>query len=204
MFARTPRLLLRPGWMEDAPALTAAIGDEAIVRNLASAPWPYGEDDARAFLATWTDARLPRFLMVQRTAAEPRLIGGIGIDAGAAGDVELGYWIARPYWGLGYATEAGRHMVDLARTLGVRTIKAAHFLDNPASGAVLRKLGFRPTGRIAMRASKGRGGEAPTAEYIRSVEAPGNDGDSDGNDARGDVAFRWPEVMREDWRQAAA
>ncbi|HEX8257817.1 MAG TPA: GNAT family N-acetyltransferase, partial [Allosphingosinicella sp.] len=40
MFARTDRLLLRPGWAEDAPALYAAIADEAIVRNLASAPWP--------------------------------------------------------------------------------------------------------------------------------------------------------------------
>ncbi len=35
MFARTPRLLLRPGFPEDAPALAGAIADEAIVRNLA-------------------------------------------------------------------------------------------------------------------------------------------------------------------------
>ena len=41
MFARTERLLLRPGWAEDAPALAAAIADEMIVRNLATAPWPY-------------------------------------------------------------------------------------------------------------------------------------------------------------------
>ncbi|MBA3730647.1 MAG: GNAT family N-acetyltransferase, partial [Sphingomonas sp.] len=41
MFTRTARLLLRPGWAEDAPALAAAIGDERIVRNLATAPWPY-------------------------------------------------------------------------------------------------------------------------------------------------------------------
>ena len=41
MFARTPRLLLRPGFPEDAPALAAAIADEAIARNLANVPWPY-------------------------------------------------------------------------------------------------------------------------------------------------------------------
>ena len=40
MFARTKRLLLRPGWAQDAPALFRAIADEGIVRNLASAPWP--------------------------------------------------------------------------------------------------------------------------------------------------------------------
>ena len=41
MFARTTRLLLRPGWAEDAEALAQAIGDEMIVRNLSTAPWPY-------------------------------------------------------------------------------------------------------------------------------------------------------------------
>ena len=40
MFVRTDRLLLRPGWPEDAPALAAAIGEERIVRKLATAPWP--------------------------------------------------------------------------------------------------------------------------------------------------------------------
>src|SRR3989344_9521016 len=45
MFARTERLLLRPGWQEDAPALAKAIGEEGVVRNLATAPWapPPGE-----------------------------------------------------------------------------------------------------------------------------------------------------------------
>ena len=38
MFARTPRLLLRPGFPEDAPALAAAIADETIARNLAVGP----------------------------------------------------------------------------------------------------------------------------------------------------------------------
>jgi RimJ/RimL family protein N-acetyltransferase len=204
MFARTPRLLLRPGWAEDAPALTAAIADEAVVRNLARAPWPYGEEDARAFLASWADATMPRFVMVQRTAAQPRLIGCIGMEPDGTDAVELGYWVARPFWGLGYATEAGRHMIDLARTLGIGAIKASHFLDNPASGAVLRKLGFRPTGRVVMRASTGRASEAPTAEYVRQVEAPGNDpADGDGDDV-GITAMRWPDSLRQDWRLTAA
>jgi RimJ/RimL family protein N-acetyltransferase len=202
MFARTERLLLRPGWPEDAAALTAAIADESIVRNLASAPWPYAEQDARTFLAGWADAPLPRFLMVQRTAAQPRIIGCIGLDPMADGTVELGYWVARPFWGLGYATEAGRHMIDLARTLGVSEIAASHFIDNPASGGVLRKLGFRPTGRIVERHSKARRGVAPTAEYRRPVTAPGNDDAAEEPTAL--PAMRWPDTVREEWRQAAA
>src|SRR3546814_5847216 len=141
MFARTERLLRGPGWREDAPALAQAIGDEAIVRNLAHAPWPYREADAEAFLGGWTDGHPSRFLMVRRTASAPRLIGGVGLDRRQGGAVELGYWVARPYWGLGYATEAGRHMIDLARLLGISRLTAAHFTDNPASGAVLSSDG---------------------------------------------------------------
>ena len=60
MFARTERLLLRPGWAEDAPALSQAIADEMIVRNLSSAPWPFGLRDAEAHLAAPRDPRCPR------------------------------------------------------------------------------------------------------------------------------------------------
>ncbi|SNT16938.1 GNAT family N-acetyltransferase [Sphingopyxis indica] len=203
MFARTERLLLRPGWQEDAPALARAIGDEMIVRNLSRAPWPYDEAHARAFLGGWTEGNPSRFLMIQRTASAPRLIGCIGMDRMESGDVELGYWVARPYWGLGYATEAGRHMIDLARTLGIRRLVASHFTDNPASGAVLRKLGFRPTGRHPERASLGRSQTAPTIEYAREIAAPGNDGDGEDSPVAM-PGLRWPDTLREDWRLAAA
>ncbi len=157
MFARTDRLLLRPGWMEDAPALAAAIGDEAVVRNLARAPWPYGVTDAEAFLATFTDQKLPHFLAFTRTLGAPRLVGGCGLHVGDDGAPELGYWIARPYWGLGFATEAGRAVMNVARATGAGAVRAGHFIDNPASGNVLRKLGFRFTGRVERRPSVGRG-----------------------------------------------
>ncbi|MDZ3830666.1 MAG: GNAT family N-acetyltransferase [Sphingopyxis sp.] len=204
MFARTERLLLRPGWHEDAPALARAIGDEMIVRNLASAPWPYREDDARAFLAGWLDGSPSKFLMVQRTTSAPRIIGCIGLDAMADGSVELGYWVARPHWGLGYATEAARHMIELARTMGIRRIVASHFVDNPASGSVLRKLGFRATGCRPMRQSLGRGAAAPTVEYVRDIAAPGNDGGDSDTPVTMRDARRWPDALREEWRLAAA
>src|SRR5688572_6120182 len=103
MFARTERLLLRPGWAEDAPALATAIADEMIVRNLATAPWPYRLRDAEAFLAQPRDPVLPSFLIFERTDGEPRLAGSCGLGRRPSGAVELGYWIARPFWGRGIA-----------------------------------------------------------------------------------------------------
>ncbi len=162
MFARTTRLLLRPGWAEDAPALARAIADEAIVRNLSTAPWPYGVAEAEAFLAAPRDPTFPSFLIVERTNAAPRLIGACGFGRRPSGAVELGYWIARSHWNRGFATEAASALIDIARTLKLPQLEASHFVDNPASGRVLEKLGFAATGLPAERFSCARNGDAMT------------------------------------------
>jgi RimJ/RimL family protein N-acetyltransferase len=167
MFARTERLLLRPAWGEDADALFRAIGDERIVRNLATAPWPYLPEHARAWATTERPAHRPASLIFRLTPGGSELVGGIGIHDTPDGAVELGYWIARDHWGRGFASEAGRAMVTFARQgLKLERLVAGHFLDNPASGSVLRKLGFQPTGRIAMRHSLARGEATPMAEFV--------------------------------------
>ncbi|MFC4293135.1 GNAT family N-acetyltransferase [Sphingorhabdus arenilitoris] len=164
MFARTERLLLRPSWPEDAEALHRAACDEAIARNLAMVPWPYTLDDARSFAALDQDPLYPNFLLLQRTDGAPRIIGSCGLVA-REGGAEIGYWIARPYWGLGYASEAARAVVSIARAIGHRRLISGHFTDNPASGRVLRKIGFRPTGEVVLRHSAGRGSKVPCALY---------------------------------------
>lgn len=177
MFHRSQRLLLRPIWPEDWQALLAGIADEGVVRNLASAPWPYGEADARAFTALPVDPVHPRFLVTR--AADAQVVGCIGIGpvvgdaANDGGAIELGYWIARPFWGQGFATEAGAAMLEIAAMLGHRMLLASHFFDNPTSGRVLRKLGFEPTGRVEPRFSCGRGDEAVTIQYRRMLGEAG-------------------------------
>ncbi|HEX8481365.1 MAG TPA: GNAT family N-acetyltransferase [Allosphingosinicella sp.] len=162
MFVRTQRLLLRPGWSQDAPALFDAIGDERIVRNLATAPWPYRPEDSEAWLATERTPSELSPLIFLRTGAGLELIGAIGIGRRPTGEMEFGYWIARRHWGRGYATEAGRALLETARHgLRLRKLDAGHFIDNPASGRVLEKLGFAPTGKIMPRYSAGRGEATP-------------------------------------------
>lgn len=169
MFARTDRLLLRPGWAEDAPALAQAIADEAIVRNLGNAPWPYRLADAEAFLSAPKDPALPTFLIFARTKGAPELVGACGLARRPSGSVELGYWIARAHWGNGYATEAATHLIRIARTLGLTRLEGAHFVDNPASGRVLEKLGFVPTGLTAPRRSCARDAEVMTRLFRLSL-----------------------------------
>jgi RimJ/RimL family protein N-acetyltransferase len=154
-------LLLRPGFPEDAPALAAAIADEAIARNLANVPWPYRMRDADAFLASPRDPVLPSLLIFERSSAAPRLIGACGLGRRPSGAVEMGYWIARPYWSRGFATEACEALVGIARALGLPSLEGSHFLDNPASARVLEKLGFEPRGLVAPRMSCARGEEVP-------------------------------------------
>jgi RimJ/RimL family protein N-acetyltransferase len=163
--------LLRPGWAEDAPALARAIADEQIVRNLAVVPWPYGLKEAEAFLGAPKDPALPSCLLFVRTAGEPELVGAAGLSRRASGAVELGYWIARAHWNRGYATEAATQLVAIARTLGLPRLTAFHFLDNTASGRVLEKLGFVPTGLTGPRYSCGRGSAAPARQLSLCLAA---------------------------------
>jgi RimJ/RimL family protein N-acetyltransferase len=169
MFARTERLLLRPSWPEDAGELHQAIADEGIVRNLASAPWPYTAADAAQFAMQEHDRLYPAFLLMLRTHGAPHLIGSCGIG-NYDGSAELGYWIARPYWGLGFATEAARAVVNIAKAIGHKKLIASHFTDNPASGNVLRKLGFQNTGETALRHSNGRREAMTSALYEKALD----------------------------------
>jgi RimJ/RimL family protein N-acetyltransferase len=179
MFIRSERLFLRPGWAEDWDDIFARIADEGVVRNLARAPWPYSEDDARAF-ATKPQTRChPHFLVTLPGEEGAQVIGAAGLgpvdDGVSGGAVELGYWLGREHWGRGYATEAARGVLSVARMLGHRRVIGRHFVDNPASGSVLRKLGFRPTGPIATIASKGRAAPAPSRSYELLLGEPEGD-----------------------------
>ncbi|MBF5089709.1 GNAT family N-acetyltransferase [Novosphingobium sp. NBM11] len=189
MFIRSERLFLRPGWPEDWAELLALIDDESVVRNLARAPWPYSPADARAFASQPQARRHPHFFVTLPGATGAKLIGCVGL-ADQDGGAELGYWIARQHWGRGYATEAVRAVLALAPTLGHRRLGAHHFLDNPASGRVLAKAGFVPTGDVRPRFSLARRGAAPSAAYVLHLAAPVNGG-SEGGDAGDSI-----EVMR--------
>jgi RimJ/RimL family protein N-acetyltransferase len=144
-----------------------SLNDEAIVRNLARAPWPYTIEDARSYAALVQNPYLPHFLV---TLPDVGVIGAAGISE-HEGEPQIGYWIAREHWGKGYATEASAAVLQIARMLGHKRLTAGHFADNPASGKVLRKIGFVPSGRPGKRFSLARGMAAESVEYTLDLEA---------------------------------
>ena len=167
MFMRTERLFLRPVFEEDWRDVYREIADESIVRNLARAPWPYRQEDARDFCARAARESVTRFAITLPTAKGAPVIGMIGFEKLDGEGEELGYWIGRNWQRRGFATEAVRGVIAIAEALGTRSLEAGHFTDNPASGKVLRKAGFLPTGAVESMASAGRGGEkVPCRRFV--------------------------------------
>jgi RimJ/RimL family protein N-acetyltransferase len=161
---RTDRLILRPPAAGDVQAITRLAGDLAIARMTTRMPHPYAEADARQFvtLVARQDGARERTFTIERSGEGP--MGAIGFHRPASGGpIELGYWIGRPYWGRGYATEAVAGALPWAsQDWGRKAIASGHFADNAASANVLIKSGFLYTGEVQMRHSRARGGTAPT------------------------------------------
>ncbi len=76
------------------------------------------------------------------------LVGVVGLTLDAKrAHGRLGYWVGRAYWGHGVATEAAGRLTRWGfANLHLDRINAEVTTDNPASAAVLRRIGFRQTG----------------------------------------------------------
>lgn len=175
MFIRTKRLFLRPVFPEDWRDVYCGLGNQDTVRMLARAPWPYLPEHARTFCSLPTSPESMKFAITLPERAGAPVVGMIGMepDPDENGEREIGYWIAPGFRGLGFASEALCGMIDTARALGIICVHAGHYLDNPASGAVLRRAGFVPTGEVRLTACTGRGGEkVQTRRYVLNLAGP--------------------------------
>ena len=141
-FIETPRLRLRPWRNADAPALFELARDPHIGMLCGWKPYEH-IDDAHEALSTFLAA--PDSYAVT-LASTGEIVGSIALridtDSPEATVADIGYWIGAPYWGNGYASEAGRAIIERARELGVETIILKYFDGNDASRRVSEKLGF--------------------------------------------------------------
>lgn len=131
----TKRLKLRPVTGDDAYDIAVGIGDWNVLRWLTSPPWPYRLEDAHDFINRQST------FQARGIDLDGKIIGVVGITP----ELDVGYWLATPYHGQGYMTEAAvaaiadhfRHCND--------TLTSGYLLGNAASRNVLTKLGFQNT-----------------------------------------------------------
>ena len=168
MFIRSERLFLRPGWPEDAAELAQVIASGPVMSNVAALELPGCVDDARELIDGARGRTLPAFFITVPSAGGAKIIGGIGLGHDGP-DVELGYWLASEHWGQGYAAEAARAVLSLARALGHGRVIANQFVDDRASLLVLTRAGFRPTGEQRLRRT-GDGEAALAAIYVADID----------------------------------
>lgn len=142
----TERLMLRALVPADAPELFRLINDFEVAKQLARVPFPYPRELADDWIAeTRRSLAEGEGVHLAITGREdPRLLGvaGITLDR-TARTGELGYWVARRYWGHGVAGEAAARLASWAlANLDIERLVARAALDNPASHRVLEKAGF--------------------------------------------------------------
>ena len=146
----TERLLLRSLTLEDAADVQRLAGDRDIASTLPNMPHPYEDGVAEKWIRSCYEKfekdEALNFAITLRT--DKNLIGGIELRLDQENENgELGYWIGKPYWNLGYATEAARAVVAYSfEVLKLNRIYAYHFTRNPASGRVLEKIGMHYEG----------------------------------------------------------
>lgn len=148
----TERLTLRPFRLSDADDVQRYAGDYDVARMTLSIPHPYEEGMAEEWIGTHASRRQQgkelTWAIEERDTS--RLVGAIGMTLDAANEAaEIGYWIAKPYWGRNYATEATRAVIALGfDKLGLHRLYARHFTQNPASGRVMQKAGMTYEGTL--------------------------------------------------------
>ena len=163
----TQRLRLRKARKADAARLASFANDFDVARMTTGMPYPYGVEHAEGFLDKASEADPAREAVFVIDHPEHGAIGVLGFDARDGGEREIGYWVGRPHWGQGYATEAASGALVWAhRTWGRRYMHAGHFADNPASGRVLEKAGFLYTGETRPAFSRARGESADTRMMV--------------------------------------
>ena len=158
----TQRLVMRAPRESDIAALVQLADNRHVAQMLARMPHPYGEAEARAFIAM-CQLRQPGATYALTLAGTGTFVGCAGLNTKDRG-LELGYWIGEPYWKRGFATEAAHALVDLAfRSTAISVLHVSARVINPASRRVIHKCGFQYAGQGMMNSIVA--GQVPIERY---------------------------------------
>ncbi len=144
------RITLRPWQESDAEALFKYASDPDVGPRAGWAPHKSIEESKEIIRTVFNNDSTWAIIL----NATGEAIGAMGYGPSCEcklpareGEPTVGYWVARPYWNLGICTEALNMMIARIRTeKKISSLISGHFIDNPASGKVMEKCGFIPTG----------------------------------------------------------
>ena len=154
----TERLVLRPFVLADAPRVQELAGDYSVAVTTLNIPPPYPDGAAEGWIRTHADraAEGAGYTLAVTLREGGTLVGAIGLVVNQEHQrAEMGYWVGRPYWGQGYATEAAAALLRFGfDDLGMNRIFARYMTGNPASGRVMEKIGMRHEGTFRQHERK--------------------------------------------------
>lgn len=144
---QTPRLILRPLALTDAPAIQRHFNNWNIIKNLALVvPWPYPDDGAEGFIRMQLEKmaageRSYQWVLVLRSG-DGQAIGNISFRAAEGLKGNRGFWLAEPYWNQGLMTEAVAAVNDFVfDALGIESFYVLNASSNIGSRRVKQKTG---------------------------------------------------------------
>ena len=146
----TDRLILRAFSQDDLENLVAILGDWEVTRWLSSnIPYPFTKKEGEQFLQEDEDdfrkGDNVRFSVIDKKTKTH--IGGVRLFSVTAPECEVGYWLSRDHWKMGYASEildaSIKWLVDVGN---VKRLVAQTAAANMGSRKVLEKFGFRHQG----------------------------------------------------------
>ena len=162
----TTRIVLRPWQDSDAAVLYKWASDPDVGPRAGWAPHKSIEESLDVIRTVFNDATNTWAIELKETG---EAIGAMGYGPSCncnlparEGEPLAGYWVAKPYWNRGICTEALGLMIEhIRKTTAIKSLISGHFVDNPASGRVMEKCGFVPTGETVIDETQYQGAGRP-------------------------------------------
>lgn len=160
------RVTLRRPQMKDVDAIQKCCKDRSISNWIITMPYPYKKKDAIWFIKDCAKKwkKKTDYLFVIEYKRE--LIGAIGMHTKPEDKAELGWWIAKPHWGKGFASEAAKLLVSEAfRQKELHKLYAVFLEGNKRSERVMQKIGMKYEGTLREHSKRKNGKYVDEAYY---------------------------------------
>lgn len=163
----TVRLVLRAAGAADIGPMALLANDQAVASMTARMPYPYGRHDAEAFIGSQQENRQRgrELALAMERKGDGAFVGCVGLVFAATDCAEIGYWVGRPFWRNGFATEAARALIDHAfETTALDVVTGNCRVINEPSRRVLEKCGLRYV-TSGLAPAPARGGALPVDRF---------------------------------------